>query len=88
MKKMPESTQLAFKYQEVLEALIKQADLHEGKWQLVMTFGLAALNMGPNADEVVPAAAVAVSGISLQRATKDSPPALTADAALVNPAST
>jgi hypothetical protein len=37
---MPEPSQLMFKYQEVLEALIKKADLHEGKWQLILNFGL------------------------------------------------
>ena len=85
---MPEPTRLTFKYQEVLTALIKQAKIHEGKWQLVMSFGLAAMNLGPNDAEVVPGAAVAVTAISLQKASNDSPPALVADAAEVNPAST
>jgi hypothetical protein len=85
---MPEPTKLAFTYQEVLTALIKQAGLHDGTWQLVMTFGLAGMNMGPTEAEVVPGAAVAITGISLQKAKKDSPPALTTDAAVVNPAST
>jgi hypothetical protein len=88
MKRMPESTRLSFSYQEVLEALIKKADLHQGRWQLVMTFGLTALNMGPKDSEVVPGAAIAVTAIGLQKATTQSPPALTADAATVNPAST
>jgi len=43
---MPEATKIAFKYEEVVAALIKQAGLYEGKWQLTMTFGLAAMNMG------------------------------------------
>ena len=85
---MPEVNQITFKYQEVLEALINKAGLHEGKWQLIMTFGLAGMNMGPNDAEIVPGAAVAVSSIGLIRARDDSPAALTADAALVNPAST
>jgi hypothetical protein len=85
---MPETTRVTFKYQEVLAALIKQAGIHEGKWQIVMTFGLAGMNMGPSEVEVVPGAAVAVTSISLQKATPESPPALTADAAVVNPAST
>jgi hypothetical protein len=85
---MAEVNQYVFKYQEVLEALIKKASLHEGKWQLFMIFGLAAANMGPNPAEVVPGAAVAVTSIGLQRATPDSPVALTIDASVVNPAST
>jgi hypothetical protein len=34
------------------QALTKQAGLHEGKWQLVMTFGLGVMNMGPIETEV------------------------------------
>ena len=82
---MPEINQYQFKYQEVVEALIKQAGLHEGRWQLVMNFGLAAANMGPNNSDLVPGAAVAVAGIGLLRANPGSPPALTADASVVNP---
>ena len=82
---MPETTQYTFSYKEVLEALIKKAGLHEGKWQLVMNFGLAALNMGPGPGELVPGAAVAISSIGLQKATAESPASLTADAAEVNP---
>ena len=85
---MPEVNSYTFKHQEVLEALIKKADLHEGSWQLTITFGLAAANMGPSAEELVPGAAVAVTAIGLTKATPESPPALTADAAVVNPAST
>jgi hypothetical protein len=85
---MPEASQYTFKYQEVLAALIKQAGLHEGRWQLVMTFGLAAANMGPTDSELVPGAAVAVTSIGLHKASAEAPPALTADAAVVNPAST
>jgi hypothetical protein len=83
---MPEIEQYKFKHKEVVELLIKSAGLHEGKWQLALEFGLAALNMGPSPDEVVPGAAVAVVSIGLQRANPESPPALVADAAVVNPA--
>ena len=85
---MAEINQLMFKHREVVEALVKKAGLHEGKWQLIMTFGLAAMNMGPSEAEVVPGAAVAVTGIGLQRASSESPSALVVDAAEVNPAST
>jgi hypothetical protein len=85
---MPEINQYTFKYQEVLEALVKQAGLHEGQWQLFMAFGLAAANMGPSDADLVPGAAIAVTGIGLQKAMPESPKALTIDAALVNPAST
>jgi hypothetical protein len=83
---MPEINQYTFKYSEVIEALIKHANLHEGKWQIIMTFGLGAANMGPNPAEVVPGAAVAVVNIGLQKAAADSPESLVIDAAIVNPA--
>jgi hypothetical protein len=83
---MPEPGQYLFKYKEVAEALVRQAGLHEGKWQIIMVFGLGAANMGPTEGEVVPGAAVAVTGIGLQKATESSPSALVVDAAIVNPA--
>jgi len=82
---MPEINQYQFSYKEVLTALVKQSGLHEGKWQLIMTFGLGAANMGPSPSEVVPGAAVAVQSIGLQRASIESPVALVVDAAEVNP---
>jgi hypothetical protein len=83
---MPEPSQYMFKYKEIAEALVKQAGLHEGKWQVIMTFGLGAANMGPSEAEIVPGAAVAVTGIGLGKAVDGSPEALTVDAAVVNPA--
>jgi hypothetical protein len=82
---VPEISQYTFKYSEVIEALIKKAGLHEGKWQLTMNFGLGAANMGPSPNEVVPGAAVAVVSLGLTKATPESPPALTLDAAEINP---
>lgn len=84
---MPEVNQYIFKYQEILEALVKKADLHEGRWQLILTFGIAGANMGPTPADMVPGAAIAVTGIGLQKANQDSPEALVIDAAKVNPAS-
>jgi hypothetical protein len=85
---MPEVSQYTFKHQEVLEALIKKAGLHEGKWQLSLSFGLSALNMGPSPDQMVPGAAIGVLNFVLLKAQAESPESLVADAAVVNPAST
>lgn len=82
---MPEINQYLFKYHEIAEALIKQAGLHEGKWQIIMSFGIAGANMGPSDADLVPGAAVAVTNIGLQRANPASPAVLTADASVVNP---
>lgn len=82
---MPEVNQYSFKYKEVVEALIKKADIHEGKWQLIMQFGLAGANIGPSSEEAVPGAAVAINSIGLIRAQPESPESLVADASLANP---
>jgi hypothetical protein len=85
---MPEVSSYTFTYKEVLTALVKQAGLHDGRWQLTMMFGLAGANMGPDEASVVPGAAVAVTAIGLQKAAPESPSSLTVNAAEVNPAST
>lgn len=82
---MPEISQFNFKYSEVLEALVKQAGVHEGKWQLIMNFGLAGANLGPTQEEIVPGAVVGVQSIGLMRANETSPISLVIDAAEVNP---
>jgi hypothetical protein len=82
---MPDVNQYNFKYKEVVEALIKSAGVHEGKWQLLVQFGIAAANMGPTPSEVVPGAAVLITSVGLTRATSESPESLVADAAIVNP---
>lgn len=84
---MPEINQYQFKYNEVIEALIKQAGLHEGRWQLIMHFSLTGANMGPSESEIVPGAALAVTAIGLQKAPPNAPASLTMDASVVNPRS-
>jgi hypothetical protein len=85
---MPEVNQYSFTHKEVLELLIKKAGLHEGKWQLLTTFSLAAAFAGPTPDQIIPAAIVGVMNLGIQKAAPDAPPGLTLDAAIVNPAST
>lgn len=84
---MPEVNSYVFKHKELLELMIKKAGVHEGKWALAVNFGFGAANMGPNPEEMSPGAFVAVTSIGIQLAPPDAPPALTADAAKINPAS-
>ena len=85
---MPEINQYSFKWKEVAAALIKEANLHEGKWQVAVQFGMAVANMGPTPQELVPGAGLAIQSVVLIKAIPESPDALVADAAEVNPAST
>jgi hypothetical protein len=85
---MPEVSQYSFSHVEVLELLIKKADLHEGKWQLIINFTFAAANAGPTPADIIPSAFVGVASFGLTKAGDQSPPSLTLDAGVVNPAST
>lgn len=86
---MPEVEKFKFSHREVLEALLKKQGIHEGLWQMVVTFGLGGVNAGENPESVSPAAVVAVQAIGIDRIEPGNPLANTAvvvDAALVNPA--
>ena len=84
---MPEVDKYSFTYKEIVELLVKQAGLHDGRWQLVASFSISGTNAGPSEDQVVPAAVVGVTSMALQKAAPESPSSLTVDAAKVNPAS-
>jgi hypothetical protein len=82
---MPEANQYMFPYKELVELMIKKADLHEGKWMLAVTFGFGAINGGPTPEQVMPTGVVGVQSIGILKAQPDSPENLTVDAGLVNP---
>jgi hypothetical protein len=82
---MPEVNQIFFTHRELLEMLIKKADLHEGKWVLSANFGFSAGNFGPAPDQLSPGAIVAIIALGIQRAAAETPEAATLDAAVVNP---
>jgi hypothetical protein len=80
---MPESTNITFTFHEVVTALIKAADLHDGIWGLFARFGLAATNVGESENLIRPAAIVPLVELGLQKFDKESNIAV--DAAKVNP---
>lgn len=81
---MAETKQITFSHEEVVTALVKKQELHEGFWQLYVEFGIGAANVGPSPDQLLPAAIVPVLKIGLQRVDKKENH-LTVDAAEVNP---
>lgn len=81
---MPETKELNFKYREVVEALLKQSNIHEGLWTLSVQFGLAAANLGPSDEQLMPTAILAVQSLGISRADKATN--LTVDATVANPA--
>jgi hypothetical protein len=82
---MPEVNQYVFTHKELVEMMVKKAGLHEGKWTLLVNFTYAALMGGPSPEQIIPTAIAGVHSMGLQRATPESPAALTVDAAEVNP---
>jgi hypothetical protein len=82
---MPEVNQYAFTHKELLEILIKQAGVHEGKWTIMTNFGFTAGNFGPTPEQMSPGAVVAVLQMGIQRAVPGTAEEMTADAAVINP---
>ena len=81
---MPETKSFTFTYKEVVEALIRYNDLHEGLWGLSIEFGLAAANIAPEAGgDLLPTAIIPVKKIGLTRSNEINN--LTVDAAEANP---
>jgi hypothetical protein len=81
---MSEIKTIALSHKEVIEAIIKQQDLHEGIWQLYIEFLIAGANVqNPETKEVAPAAIVPIKAIGLTRVDTENEIAL--DAAKINP---
>jgi hypothetical protein len=80
---MPSSRHM-FTHKQLATILVNEQELHEGLWLVQYTFGLGGTNVGPNADDLNPAAIVPILNIGLGRAPERN--ALTLDAADVNPA--
>jgi hypothetical protein len=80
---MAESTQFMFSYKEVVTALLKQQGIHEGIWSLATSFGIGAINAGPNTEQLSPAAIVPLLAVGIQKGTELNN--LSVDASVVNP---
>jgi hypothetical protein len=69
--------------------MVKEAGIHEGRWFLLLTFGLGAGNFARTPDDRVnPGVVAAVTSIGSQREDPNAkmPPSMVVDAAEVNPA--
>ena len=82
---MPEADQYKFTNKELLELLIKQADVHDGRWVLLVNFAFSAGNFGPSSDQILPGAVTAIQHIGIQRAGENTPVGMLLDAKKVNP---
>ncbi len=83
---MPQVNQYVLNNKELLELIIKQTNVHEGRWMLMATFGIAPGNYGPTLEQMTPGVAVGISNVGIQRADSNTSKKMTLDAAVVNPA--
>ena len=85
---MAEIGQYFFSHKEIVEMLIKQQDIHEGKWSLLVAIGSTVANIGPTPEQIVPSVLVQLQKIGIQRMPGGLPPenGITVDAGVVNPA--
>ncbi len=86
-----EVQQYTFSHKELVELMVKALGVHEGRWWIALTVGLAPGNFGPSQEEMSPGVVVAINRIGIQRVIESAPPppeVLTVDAAQVNPKET
>jgi hypothetical protein len=82
---MAEIETYSFSFKEIVEALIKGQDIHEGIWGINIEFGLSGTNLGrdPESKELMPAAIIPVLKIGIRRYKEENN--LSVDASKVNP---
>lgn len=93
---MAEAKVISFNHREVTESLIKQANIREGKWQLLVEFSIIGANVPwppmpvpspmsppPTNQGLVPAAIIPIVRMGLQRVEQDTP--MSVDASIINP---
>jgi hypothetical protein len=83
---MPEANQYVFSNKELLELLIKQAGVREGRWMLMANFGFTAANFGQADDSIAPGGAMVIQQMGIQKAPQGTPLGASVDAAVINPA--
>ena len=76
---------IIFKYEEIIEALLKHQGIHEGIWGLHIQFLLQVgnINLGPTKESAVPGLIIPMAKFGLQKFDKRN--GITVDAAQVNP---
>ena len=81
---MSEISTLDFSHKEVVTALLKSSNIHEGVWTLAVKLGLTAANIqlhGTN--DISPCGIVSILSLRIEKTTEIN--ALSVDASVVNP---
>lgn len=87
---MPEINQYNYNLNELLELIIKNSDIHEGKWTLQLNFAMAPGNFATDPSSpstIMPGMVVGVQGVILLRDNPliPAPEGVAVDAAKLNP---
>ena len=80
---MAKPSQYQLTHRELLELLVKDAGVKEGRWMLVANFGIAPGNFGPSPGESAPGVAFALQKVGIQKAEQNTPDELTVDASKI-----
>src|SRR4051794_39572765 len=85
---MAEATQFTWTHKELLTLMVKDKGIHEGRWMLLINYGMLAGNFGATEAELSPGMVVAIASLGIQREApgQAAPPGLVVDAAVENPA--
>jgi len=83
---MPEVSELTWTHKELIELMIKAANIHDGRWMIELKLSFTPMNSGPSESQISPGVIVGVTGIGIHRELPGAPSALVVDAAEVNPA--
>lgn len=87
---MPATKEIVFSHAEVLELLVKKADVHEGLWALSFQLGMQIGRIPTGPETSFPGAAILIQSVGIQRMEEEAPiaPGSTfVDASKVNPKS-
>jgi hypothetical protein len=82
---MAAPTQYGFELREVATALIKQQNIHEGRWWAAFEFALGSGLFGAAPPEVLPGAMFQIRRVLLAQADQATPQQFVVDASEVNP---
>ena len=81
---MDNVSQFQFELLDIAKMLLKKEGVREGKWTLGVNFNIAATLAGPTPEAARPTMLVSVDKITLSKAEKNAPPAMTVDAAEIS----
>jgi hypothetical protein len=85
---MADVTQFTIEHRELIELVIKKADIHEGQWSLLVNFGIGTGMFGPTPEQTNFGLMISFNQFGIQKVPTDAPQAhgvVVVDAAKVNP---